>query len=126
MRRQERETMVCNNYNGDQRYRGGRRWEVDSFSEKKIAFCFNHLRNPDVDMKSRGVGSLKDFEIRSVLEKEPRSARRTSYQADQGGYLSEVRIESPEHMPDRVNNRSAQSASTKKSEPNQCSTEELI
>jgi hypothetical protein len=79
MRRQERETMECNNYNGDQLYMGGRRREDDSFLEKKIIFCFNRPRNLDADARSRGVGSSKDFEIYGVLEKEPRSARRTSY-----------------------------------------------
>jgi hypothetical protein len=77
----------------------------------------------------RGVGELefqKKIEIHGVLEKEPRSVRRTSYQADQNGYLLEVKIESPEQMSDRVHNRSARSAGTKKSEPDQWSTEELI
>jgi hypothetical protein len=74
----------------------------------------------------RGVGSSKDFEIRGVLEKEPRSAGRTSYQADRHGYLPKVKIESPEQMPDRVNNRSAQSAGTKKSKSDQRSVEDLI
>jgi hypothetical protein len=115
-----------NKYNDDQLYVGGRRWEDDSFPEKNITFCFNRSRNPDTDARSRGVESSKDFEIRGVLEKEPRSARRTNYQADRNGYLPEVKIESPEQMPDRVNNRSARSVGTKKSEPNQRSAEELI
>jgi hypothetical protein len=96
------------------------------FPRKKITFYFNRLRNPDADARSQGVGSSKDFKIHGVLEKEPRSARRTSYQADRNGYLPEVKIESPEQMPDRVNNRSGQSAGTKKSKPDQQSTEELI
>jgi hypothetical protein len=96
------------------------------FLRKKITFCFNHPCNPDVDARSQGVGSSKDFEIHSVLEKEQKSARRTSYQADQNSYLPEVKIESPEQMPDRVNKRSAQLAGTKKSEPGQRSAEELI
>jgi hypothetical protein len=74
----------------------------------------------------RGVGSSKDFEIRGVLEKEPRSAGRTSYQADRHGYLPEVKIESPEQMLDRVNNRNAQSVGTKKSKSDQRSAEDLI
>jgi hypothetical protein len=93
---------------------------------RKIIFCFNCPRHLDADVKSRGVGSLKDFEIRSVIEKEPRSARCTSYQADRNGYLHEVKIESPEQMLDRVNNRSGRSAGTKKSEPDQRLAEELI
>jgi hypothetical protein len=97
MRRQEQEMMECSNYNGDQLYMGGRRREDDSFPEKKkITFCFNRPRNPDVDARSRGVGSSKDFEICGILEKEPRFARCTSYQAHRNGYLSEVKIESPE------------------------------
>jgi hypothetical protein len=74
----------------------------------------------------RGVGSLKDFEIHGVLKKEPRSTRHTSYQADRHGYLLKGKIESPEQMPDRVNNRSAQSVGTKKPEPDQRLTEDLI
>jgi hypothetical protein len=96
------------------------------FLRKKVAFCFNRLCNPDADARSRGVGSSKDFEICGVLEKEPRFARRTSYQVDRNGYLPEVKIESLEQMPDRVNNGSARSTGTKKSEPDQRSTEELI
>jgi hypothetical protein len=96
MRRQERETMEHNKYNDDQLYVGGRRREDDSFPEKKIIFYFNRPCNPDADARSRGVGSSKDFEIRNVLKKEPRSASRTSYQADRNGYLPEVKIESPE------------------------------
>jgi hypothetical protein len=86
------------------------------FPRKKITFCFNHLHNSNADARSLGVGSSKDFEIHDLLEKEPRS-RRTSYQANQNGYLPEVKIESPEEMPSRVNNGSAQSVDTKKSEP---------
>jgi hypothetical protein len=96
------------------------------FLRKKITFYFNRPRNPDADTRTRGVGSSKDFEIHGVLKKEPRSARRTSYQADRNGYLPEVKIESPEQMSDRVNNRSARSASTKKSEPDQRLAEEVI
>jgi hypothetical protein len=118
--------MEHNKYNGDQLYVGGRRREDDSFPEKKITFYFNCLRNPDADARSQGVGGSKDFEISDILKKEPRSARCTSYQADQNGYLPEVKIESPEQMPDRVNNRSARSAGTKKSEPDQRSAGELI
>jgi hypothetical protein len=55
----------------------------------------------------RGVKSSKDFEIRGVLQKEPRPAGHISYQADRHGYLREVKIESSAQMPDRVNNRSA-------------------
>jgi hypothetical protein len=112
MRRQEREMTECNNYNGDQLYMGGKQQEDDSFPKKKITFCFNRAHNPD--MRSRGVGSSKDFEIRGILEKEPRSARCTSYQADRNGYLPEVKIESLNQMPNQVNNGSAQSAGTKK------------
>jgi hypothetical protein len=96
------------------------------FPRKRVTFYFNRPRNPDTDATSRGVGSSKDFEICGILEKEPRSAGRTSYQADRHGYLPEVKIESPEQMPDRINNRSTQSASTKKSEPEQRSVEDLI
>jgi hypothetical protein len=96
------------------------------FPRKRVTFCFNLLRNPDADARSQGVGSSKDFEIQYVLEKEPISVRRASYQADQHGYLPEVKIESLKQMPDQVNNRSARSAGTKKSEPDQRSAEDLI
>jgi hypothetical protein len=74
----------------------------------------------------RGVGSSKDFKIHDALKKEPRSTGCTSYQVDRHGYLPEVKIESLEQMPDRVNNRSARSAGTKKSEPDQRLAEDLI
>jgi hypothetical protein len=126
MRRQEREMTERNKYNGDQLYVGGRRRDDDSFLEKKITFCFNRPRNVDADARSRGVGSSKDFEIRGILEKEPRYVRRTSYQVDRHGYLPEVKIESPEQLPDQVTNRGARLAGTKKIEPEQWSTEDLI
>jgi hypothetical protein len=62
---------------------------------------------------------LKDFEIRDVLEKESRSNGPTSYQADQHGYLSEVKIEISEQMLNRANNSSARSAVTENLGPNQ-------
>jgi hypothetical protein len=78
------------------------------FPRKRVTFCFNRPRNKDVDTRSQGggVGSSKDFEIRGILKKEPRSTGCTSYQADRHGYLPEVKIESPEQMPGQVNNRS--------------------
>jgi hypothetical protein len=91
MGRQEQEKMERNKYNGDQLYVGGRRWKDDSFPEKKITFCFNRPRNPDADVRSRRVGSSKDFEICGILEKEPRSAGCTSNQADRHDYLPEVK-----------------------------------
>jgi hypothetical protein len=111
--------MECNEWNGDQLYVGSRRQGDDSFPEKKVTFHSNRPRNPDADAKSRGVGSSKDFEICGVLEKEPRPPERTSYQADRHGYLPEVKTKSSAQMPDRVNNGSARSAGTKKSEPEQ-------
>jgi hypothetical protein len=117
MRRQVREMTECNECNGDQLYVGGRRQGNDSFPEKRVTFRFNRPRNLDADARSRGVGNLKGFEIRGILEKEPRPAGRTSYQADHHGYLPEVKIESSAQMPNRVNNGSARSAGTKKSKP---------
>jgi hypothetical protein len=55
-----------------------------------------------VDLRSRGVGSSKDFEIRGILKKELRSTGRTNYQADRHGYLFEVKIEISEQMPIRL------------------------
>jgi hypothetical protein len=40
------------------------------FPRKRMPFCFNHLRDSDVRSRSQKVGSLKDFEIHGVLEKE--------------------------------------------------------
>jgi hypothetical protein len=96
------------------------------FPRKKVTFYFNRPRNLNADAKSREVGISKDFEIHDVLEKEPRSVGRTNYQADRHGYLSEVKIESPEQMPDRVINRSSRSEVTKKSKPNQRSAEDSV
>jgi hypothetical protein len=55
--------MERDKYNGDQLYVGGRRRDDDSFPEKNVTFCFNRPHNPDVDARSQGVGSSKDFEI---------------------------------------------------------------
>jgi hypothetical protein len=96
------------------------------FLRKKITFYFNCSRNLNADARSHGVGCSKDFEICGILEKEPRSTRHTNYQADRHGYLPEVKIESPEQMPDWVNNKSTRSAGTKKSEPEQRLVEDLI
>jgi hypothetical protein len=82
MRRQKQETMECNECNGDQLYVGARRRGDVSFPEKRVTFRFNHPRNSEVDARSRGVGSSKDFEIRGVLKKELRPVGHTSYQAD--------------------------------------------
>jgi hypothetical protein len=92
----------CNECNGNQLYVGGRRRGDDSFLEKKVTFRFNHPRNPDADVRSRGVGSSKDFEIHGVLEKVPRPAGRTSYQANQHGYLPKVKIEVQNRCPIRL------------------------
>jgi hypothetical protein len=96
------------------------------FPRKKITFCFNRPHDPDADSRSRGVGSSKDFEIRDVLKKEPRSTGCTSYRADRLGYLPEVKIGIPEQMPNRTNNSSARSAVTKKLGPNQWLAGDLI
>jgi hypothetical protein len=104
MRRKEREMIECN---GDQLYVGGRRRGDNSFPDKNVTFRFNRSHNTDVDARSQGVRNSKGFEICGVLEKEPRPVGRTSYQADQHGYLSEVKIESSAQMPNQVNNGSA-------------------
>jgi hypothetical protein len=49
--------------NGDQLYVGSRRRDDDLFPEKNVTFCFNRPHNPDMDARSQGVGSSKDFEI---------------------------------------------------------------
>jgi hypothetical protein len=53
-----------------QLYRHSRQQYDDSFPKKKVHFCFNNQRNPDAESRSQKVGSLKDFEIHSILEKE--------------------------------------------------------
>jgi hypothetical protein len=40
------------------------------FLRKKGHFHFNNPRNPDVESRSQKVGSLKDFEIHGIPEKE--------------------------------------------------------
>jgi hypothetical protein len=80
-------------------------------------------------MRIQGVvefGSSKDFEIRCVLEKEPRSNGHTSYQADRHDYLPKVKIEISEQMSDRTNNSSARSVVTEKLGPNQRLIGDLI
>jgi hypothetical protein len=72
-----------------------------------------------VDARSQGDRNSKGSEIRGILEREPGPAGRTSYQADHHGYLPEVKIESLAQMCDQVNNGSARSVGTKKSEPEQ-------
>jgi hypothetical protein len=99
--------MEYSKSNGDQLYVGGRQRGDYSFPEKKATFCFNRPHSLDADMRSRGVGSLKYFEIHDILEKEPRPVGHISYQVDRHGYLPEVKIESLAQMPDRVNNRSS-------------------
>jgi hypothetical protein len=82
-----------------------------------------------IRMRIRGVvefGSSKDFEIRCVLEKEPRSNGHTSYQADRHDYLPKVKIEISEQMSDRTNNSSARSVVTEKLGPNQRLIGDLI
>jgi hypothetical protein len=49
---------------------------------RKGNFLFQPPAQSDADARSWGVGSSKDFEIRGILEKEPKPAGRTSYQAD--------------------------------------------
>jgi hypothetical protein len=51
-------------------YKYRRRQCDDSFLEKKGPFHFHNPRNPDTESRRQKVGSLKDFEIRGVPEKE--------------------------------------------------------
>jgi hypothetical protein len=66
------------------------------FTGKKGNFLFQPLAQSGRGCEESGVESSKDFKIHGVLEKEPRSAGRTSYQANRHGYLPEVKIESLE------------------------------
>jgi hypothetical protein len=52
-------------------YRRGKRQCDDLFPQKKVPFCFIHPHDLDAGSRGQKVGSLKDFEIRSVLKKEP-------------------------------------------------------
>jgi hypothetical protein len=40
------------------------------FPKKNVSFHFNNPRNPDAESMSQKVGSLKDFEICGIPEKE--------------------------------------------------------
>jgi hypothetical protein len=55
--------------NGAQLYKRSRRQCGNLFLWKRMAFCFNHPRDPNAKPRSQKVGSLKDFEINGVLEK---------------------------------------------------------
>jgi hypothetical protein len=65
------------------------------FSRKR---CLSVSTTHTIQTRDRGAkkfGSLKDFEVRDVLEKEPRPNRSNSYQVDRHGYLPEVKREIP-------------------------------
>jgi hypothetical protein len=70
MRRQERETMG-RDVISDADFIGivGNNMMIH-FPRKKVPLHFNNSRNPDAESRSQKVGSLKDFEIRGVPEKE--------------------------------------------------------
>jgi hypothetical protein len=57
---------------------------------KKMTFCFNHPRDSNARSRSQKMGSLKDFEVCSVLKKESASNGQKSYQSDGRGYLPKV------------------------------------
>jgi hypothetical protein len=66
-------------------------WQCDnSFPQKKLPFCFNHPRDPDVGLRSLKVGSLKDFDVHNIIKKEPASNRQRSHLSDQQDHLPEV------------------------------------
>jgi hypothetical protein len=64
------------------------------FPRKKVPFHFNNPRNPDAESRSQKVGSLKDFEIRDVPEKELPHTRQKSSQPVWHGHLPEVKMKS--------------------------------
>jgi hypothetical protein len=75
------------------------------------------------------VGELevqKKIEIHDVLKKGSSATGCTSHQADRHGCVSELKIEIPEQMLDRINNSSAQSAVIEKLLLNQWLAEDLI
>jgi hypothetical protein len=93
----------------------------------KAMICFPRKRRPSISTARairtwiqgvRKFGGSKDFVVRGVLEKEPRSNGPISYQADRHGYLPEVKIEISKQMPDHANNSSARSAVTENLGPN--------
>jgi hypothetical protein len=90
MGRKERETMGHDVPSDVQLYMCSRRQCDDSFPEKKISFCFNHPHDPDMGSRCRKVGSLKDFQVRGVLKKEPASNKQKSCQFIRHGHLPKV------------------------------------
>jgi hypothetical protein len=75
--------------NSTQLYMCSRRQRDDLFPQKKMSFYFNHPRDPDVRSRSQKVGSLKDFEVCSVIEKVPLHNGQKSYQLICHGHLLE-------------------------------------
>jgi hypothetical protein len=53
--------MGLNVLSGARLYMHNRRQYDDSFPQKKISFCFNHPRNPDVESRSQKVWEFKIF-----------------------------------------------------------------
>jgi hypothetical protein len=70
MRRQERETMGRDMLNGVGFIGVACDNMMIHFLRKKVHFHFNNPRIPDAELRSQKMGSLKDFEICSVPEKE--------------------------------------------------------
>jgi hypothetical protein len=71
LERERAEVMGLDALSDAQLYMRSSQQYDDSLPEKKMSFCFNHRRNLDVGSRSKKFGSLKDFEIHSVQEKEP-------------------------------------------------------
>jgi hypothetical protein len=70
MRRQEREAMGRDVLSGDDLIGIAGDSAVIHFLRKNGHFCFNNPHNPDAESRSQKVGSLTDFEIHGVPEKE--------------------------------------------------------
>jgi hypothetical protein len=62
--------MGLDKLSGAQLYMHNKRQCDDSFPQKKMHFCFNHLRIPVMGSRSQKVGGLKYFEVHSIQEKE--------------------------------------------------------
>jgi hypothetical protein len=61
------------------------------FPRKNVTFFFNSPCNSDTESRSQKGGSLKDFEVCGVLEKEPSHNRQKTYQPVRHGHLPEVK-----------------------------------
>jgi hypothetical protein len=95
MIRQERETMGQYMLSGTSIISAAGDSVTIRFPKKKMHFCFNHLHDPDARSRSQKVGSLKDFEVCGIPEKEPPHNRQKNYQLVWHDHLPDVKRKVP-------------------------------